>query len=337
MLLGCWGSAKKGAPVWKGLWFEALEDGSTVLLYQKSSVSGFFDVSFDEGNTWTTVSTADSPTFQLQTGQRACFKCHTDNSGGIAAFSGSGKLSCGGRICSLIDSSKVPPKDTNKKAAYLFSSVFSGMTSLVDASKLELSDALNDSCTSFYYNLFSGCTGLISPPILPKSTWKAAYDYYPSYNFGMFYGMFRGCTSLVTPPAIPQNIIVQNESMRSMFSGCTSLTSCTWPSGAFSNNNNLAEMYSGCTSLTSVDIPITSTPSYTGQYSSIFYGCTNLSSITVHFSAFPNFPGPVSGNPLYMWTSGVSQTGVFRCPANFSKNAIRGDSGIPTGWTVVNI
>jgi hypothetical protein len=113
--------------------------------------------------------------------------------------------------------------------------------------------------------------------------------------------MFRDCTSLISVPALP----------------ATTLASYCYQS-----------MFQGCTSLTSVPaLPATTLANYCYQY--MFNGCTKLNYVrclATNISA---------SNALRSWLANVSSTGTF-----YKKTGVtysRDESGIPAGWTVVEV
>ena len=91
-------------------------------------------------------------------------------------------------------------------------------------------------------------------------------------------------------------------------------------------NNCYRSMFSGCTGLTSApELPATTLA--TNCYYSMFSGCTGLSLIKVHFTAW----GVQTNN----WVNKVLPTGTFYKPSALPEEF--STSKIPTGWTVVNI
>jgi hypothetical protein len=86
-------------------------------------------------------------------------------------------------------------------------------------------------------------------------------------------------------------------------------------------------MFYGCTSLTQApELPATTLASNCYQY--MFNGCTNLNYIkclATNISAT---------NCTYNWVSGVSETGIFVKAEGVEWTT--GNSGIPSGWTVVD-
>jgi hypothetical protein len=112
--------------------------------------------------------------------------------------------------------------------------------------------------------------------------------------------MFHNCTSLTTAPALPATTLAQY-CYNIMFQNCTSLT-------------------------TAPALPATALVDYCYGY--MFKGCTSLNSVTCLMTGS-------TGNPTRDWLSNVSATGTFTKAAGVTWGA--GESGIPTGWTVVEV
>lgn len=112
--------------------------------------------------------------------------------------------------------------------------------------------------------------------------------------------MFSGCTNLVSAPSLPETTLTE---------------------GCYSN------MFYGCTSLQTAPI-LPATTLVKTCYSHMFYGCTGLKNITC-------LATDMSANScLYNWTNGVSSTGTFTKASGVTWQS--GESGIPTGWTVID-
>lgn len=112
--------------------------------------------------------------------------------------------------------------------------------------------------------------------------------------------MFAGCTSLVTAPKLPATTLTDS-CYFGMFEGCTSL-------------------------VTAPELPATTLAD--GCYKAMFRSCTSLNYIKAMFTTTPD------NNYTHDWVKGVASTGTF------IKNSaatwdVTGDSGIPSGWTVV--
>ena len=118
---------------------------------------------------------------------------------------------------------------------------------------------------------------------------------------GCYSTMFGGCTSLTTAPKLPATTLAEN-CYSSMFASCTSLT-------------------------TAPELPATTLA--TSCYANIFNGCTSLKKIT---SLATNIS---ASNCIQNWVKDVATIGTFIKNESMSSWP-NGDSGIPSGWTVVD-
>ena len=113
-----------------------------------------------------------------------------------------------------------------------------------------------------------------------------------------------------------------------MFAGCTSLTSAPELSATTLTYSCYDSMFEGCTSLTVAPV-LPATALTEACYGNMFYGCSSLNYIkclatNISASYCTSF-----------WLYGVSSTGTFVKNPNMSRWT-SGESGIPTGWTVVD-
>ena len=113
--------------------------------------------------------------------------------------------------------------------------------------------------------------------------------------------MFRNCTSLVNAPALPATTLA-HLCYGSMFYGCTNLVNAP-------------------------ELPVTTLAD--GCYYEMFYKCTSLNKITMLATDIS------ASDCLKDWVVGVPATGTLTKAASMT-TLPTGDSGIPTGWTVVN-
>ena len=213
--------------------------------------------------------------------------------------------------CSNLISAPVLPAKTLVASCY--SDMFGGCTSLTTAPVLP-AETLASAC---YSGMFSRCTSLTVPPALPAE--KLATLCYSS--------MFSGCTSLTTAPALPAETMAYL-CYSSMFSGCTSLTTPPALPAKSLDRFCYLGMFSGCNSLTTAPT-LSATSLMQGCYQEMFSGCTSLNSATMMAT-------DISANGcLTDWMKGVSATGTFTKAAEMT-SLPEGNSGIPSGWTVVN-
>ena len=197
---------------------------------------------------------------------------------------------------------------------YCYGYMFGGCTSLTAPPELPAT-TLADSC---YRNMFRGCTSLTAPPELPATTLAG-------YCYGY---MFRECTSLTAPPELPATTLANN-CYQYIFYGCTSLTTAPELSATTLATGCYAYMFYGCTSLTTApELPATTLAGYC--YREMFDGCTSLSYIKC-------LATDISASGSHdNWVSNVAATGTFVKPSSMT-SWTSGASGIPSGWTIVNI
>lgn len=217
-----------------------------------------------------------------------------------------------------------------------YQNMFKGCTNLKSAPALPAT-ILSNYC---YFYMFEGCCGLLTTPSLPATT-LAPYCY--QY-------MFQGCTKLISTPDLPATTL-SDACYQNMFQGCTELISITSLPATTLTEYCYYNMFKDCSSLTIVpNLPATTVVPYC--YQSMFQGCTNLTTA-------PNLPASTLTTNCYHymfqgctnlnnikclatsissatlnWMKNVSPTGIF-IKAN-SASWSRSDSGIPSGWTVVN-
>ena len=193
-----------------------------------------------------------------------------------------------------------------------YADMFIGCTSLVNVPTVLPATTLYDWC---YQGMFNGCTSLVNAPALPATTL-----YYLGYA-----GMFAGCTSLVNAPALPATTLA-DKCYSGMFDGCTSLVNAPALPATTLYDYCYDGMFYGCTSLVNApDLPATILEEY--SYRRMFYRCTSLNHVKCLAQVFKT-------SSTTDWLNGVSSTGTFVKDANTTWPI--GDSGIPTGWTVIN-
>ena len=214
--------------------------------------------------------------------------------------------------CSSLTTTPELPATTLAFGCY--KSMFQGCASLTTAPELPAT-TLTDYC---YDSMFYGCTSLATAPVLPATTLT---DY-------CYSSMFQNCTSLITAPVLPATTLA-NGCYSSMFYGCTSLT--TAPSILPSTTlvqNCYAYMFYGCSSLTTApELPARTLLQY--SYAQMFYECTSLNYIKCLATDI------YADRCAYYWVYGVGSNGTFVKDENMTSWKT-GDSGIPTGWAVVN-
>lgn len=115
--------------------------------------------------------------------------------------------------------------------------------------------------------------------------------------------MFNGCSSLVSAPALPATTLGY-QCYNSMFTQCTSLTAAPV-------------------------LPATHLDMY--SYGGMFNGCTSLNYVEVYAEDLGTYDAGFND-----WLLNVSSTGTFKKSANMTSFP-SGASGIPSGWTVIDV
>lgn len=176
-----------------------------------------------------------------------------------------------------------------------------------------------------YTRMFFRCTGLTAAPALPATTLEVS----------CYYNMFRGCSNLTdlsvfSATKLPASVLVPN-CYRELFRDCAKLTAV--PKDLLPVTT-LAErcyqqMFQGCIVITQVpDLPAPEL--VLSCYSEMFNGCKALKDITCLATEGINVNNSTNG-----WVINVGGNGTFT-----TKTAAtwpNGNSGIPTGWTRVNV
>ena len=214
------------------------------------------------------------------------------------------------RNCKSLTSAPELPATT--LASYCYFMMFRGCTSLTTAPALPAT-TLAEGC---YQGMFEGCTSLTTAPELPATTLAdSCYD-----------SMFADCTSLTTAPALPVTKL-DYYCYSYMFDGCTSLTTAPALPATTLATCCYDGMFRGCTSLkTAPELPAPFL--ILGCYRNMFYNCSSLNYIKC-------LSEPINAYYAENWVYGVASTGTFvKNPKMVSWGT--GDSGIPSGWTVIN-
>ena len=277
-----------------------------------------FLVSFDDGESWLSENSV-----KINGGQRILWKGSAVPSSydvGIGSFSSTGKFYVEGNIMSLLfGDSFIGKTDFSDTFRYkwAFSALFEGCTNLMDAENLALpATALTEGC---YSVMFASCSALAKTPQLPSATLADSCYLY----------MFENCTSLTTVTSNYLSATTLAEGCyEGMFKGCTSLTTVPQLSATTLAEGCYEQMFSGCTSLTIAPV-LPATTLVSDCYRNMFDGCSNLGSITCLATSIS--PWTSTNN----WVNGVSSTGTFIKNADMT-SWTTGNSGIPTGWTIIN-
>ena len=139
--------------------------------------------------------------------------------------------------------------------------------------------------------------------------------------------MFSDCTSLTTAPELPATTLASG-CYAFMFQSCRSLVTAPALPATTLANYCYKYMFIDCTSLvTAPELPATTLAS--DCYYNMFKSCNKLNYIKMLATDIS------ASGCLNYWVSSVSKTGTFVKHPNMTSLS-RGDSGIPSGWTVYN-
>lgn len=241
--------------------------------------------------------------------------------------------------CVCITSDDLPELPATTLAPYCYQYMFSGCTGLTQAPSLPAT-TLAEGC---YRSMFTNCTNLTTTPnlsakIATNSCYKEMFLGCKSLTTApklsattiedrCYEGMFSGCINLTQAPELPATTIAMY-CYQSMFNGCTGLTQAPSLPATTLATSCYRYMFRGCTSLTKAPV-LTATKLFSYCYDSMFRGCINLNYIVCRATSISAFQA------IYNWVNKVAETGTFKKSAGVEWPT--GTSGIPTGWSVVEL
>lgn len=193
---------------------------------------------------------------------------------------------------------------------YCFYNLFKGCTNIITAPELP---SLKVGAGS-YQGMFQGCTGLTIPPSLPATT----------LGNNCYSNMFQGCTSLKLAPNLPATTLNSNCYV-SMFNGCTSLKIAPKLSATTLENNSYLYMFFNCSSLEDAPFIGATTLNGTNEFGAMFNHCINLKHIKLAYT--DNF----SDSHFTGWVNDIAPNGILEYDG---KDTTVGVDAIPSGWTV---
>jgi hypothetical protein len=182
------------------LTFEALENGT----FSFTDTNTTYQYSLDNGKTWNSLA-SDTASPTVNAGNTIMWKREVSGFVRAGIFGSTGNFNVCGNIMSLyFGDNFIGQKDlTGRYGDYrgndfgAFELLFADATKLINAHNLILpATTLAAFC---YSGMFSGCTSLVSTPKLPATTLAE----------GCYLDMFGGCTSLTTAPDLPALTLVQ--------------------------------------------------------------------------------------------------------------------------------
>ena len=205
-----------------------------------------------------------------------------------------------------------PELSATELAANCYQYLFYGCLSLTTPPELPATELAG----SAYHSMFYGCYALTKAPALPAT--KLADNCYNS--------MFYNCTSLTEAPELPATELF-SYSYSNMFNGCTALVVAPELPATKLAMNCYSSMFRNCTSLLAApELPATKL--VTNAYYNMFRTCSSLNYIKVGATSWDTTYAPT-------WVTSVASSGTFVKPADTVIPT--GTSGIPSGWTVVNV
>lgn len=215
------------APVKNYLKFTAIEDGT--FQYTKA-----LEYSIDNGKTWVSLA-ASTATPTITSGNSILLKgTYTPATSGTNAFSATGNFNASGNPKSVWAGDNFETATLPNGAFYR---MFKNNTKIVDASELDMS--FSTATTECCYEMFYGCSSLVSAPQLPATT-VAPQTYAQMFNGcraltsattvlpatttyrSCYEQMFRNCSELTTAPVLPALSLAQMCYFY-MFAGCSKL------------------------------------------------------------------------------------------------------------------
>lgn len=305
------------------LCFTALEAGTFTLTIPAAVTPTYLSyVEWSkDGRTWNhTDNTSETVTIDVQVAQGdkvywrgSGNRCTADTTVATSALnvSSDARFDASGHLLSILKGDDY--ENVSGVQRYTFCNLFYQNTALVHAHDLVLPPV---GLTGVFFQLFRGCSSLVSPPAsIPLTT-------IPAWGCR---GMYYDCSSLITPTDLIATTY-GNTACTFMYRGCASLTRiATLPTvTSLVDSAQFQQMYYGCTSLTRAELPTVTAPMTTQLFAAMFYRCTNLSYIKCMYT-------DISTNLAFNdWVYGVSSTGTFIQAEGVEWP--RGASGIPTGW-----
>lgn len=297
------------------LTFEALEDTSFSLKTPEGAFSYVknFSYSLDNGITWQ----EGTETPIIKSGEKVLWKAtstryaYNENLG--STFKSTGNYNVSGNILSLVYGDNFLFEQTI--GDYCFCRLFNE-AKIIEAQNLIL--AATEIGIYAYGYMFQSCNQMINAPVIRATKLKDACCSF----------MFKYCSSLQKTPILPA-VDTATYCYRDMFNGCSNLVEISEIAAQKVYNSSCAYMFSSCSKLETTPI-LHATNLDASSYYRMFYNCSKLREVkTMALDVSKT-------NCLYQWLYGVSSNGVFYKDAKMTSFPV-GASGIPSGWTVLNL
>jgi len=297
------------------------DSNSIIFVANSSSYTKTIEWSVDK-TTWTSITSATSSNTitTLNTGEKLYLRgtnttyCSSGTNYTAIRSSDNKQFNVSGNILSLVYGDNFA-NYTTLTGERNFSQMFRG-SKVVNASNLILSKTN----TRSFQSMFRECNDLLYPPTVTDTTIQ-------SYAVNE---MFYDCTSLADASNVMPNVTtLSSECCGQMFRGCTSLIYGPTQINANIPNGGCNMMFRDCTSLIKApDLLGTSVGSY--GCNQMFDGCSSLNYVKCMATTKSGY------NNFTSWLNGVASTGTFVKDTN-STLFPSGASGIPSGWTVIDI
>ena len=206
-----------------------------------------------------------------------------------------------------------------------FSYTFSMCTSMLSFPTLHivtLSTNIGSVCMCMFYHCINAVNNV--PTSLPNNG---------RLGFRAYYGMFQNCRKITTVPRLNVTQTNGSQVMANMFNGCLALTDASNItinySPASANQKMCESMFQDCTNL--VHGPtINRATLNVEEFKNMFSGCTKLEDVHIYFNNIS------ASNCINNWLYNVNSTGTIY--HHGSATLPTGSaSGVPSGWTVVNV
>lgn len=351
--------------------------------YISTSVRTNIAYSIDNGHNWSTLTNIGSfknqplTTPTLQPGQKVIWKGIANSNSALGPgysfgcyFTSTCYVDVSGNPLSIVYGDNFEGISDISSKPQLLPYIFKNHTKLINANNLKLvATGLSNYC---YYQMFNGCTSLVTIPELPATTLtqhcynqmfqgctsliSVTKDYLPATTLAQscYLSMFDSCTSLITMPILPAMTLAQS-CYEKMFNGCTSLEYARDLPATTLAQRCYYQMFQGCTSLTNSS-GLTILPAETLQthcYHGMFKGCTSLThapglpALTLVSYCYQEmfngcssltyisalFTTTPSTATTQNWVSGVAAQGTFIKNVDAAWN-VTGVNGVPTGWSI---
>ena len=262
------------------------EENTLTITKGSSSAPALEIYKSNDGTSWTLFGTTAYPgiTLTMQPNEIVYLRC---NNGQMASgWNDYNTINCSkdyevaGNIMSLLYGENFTGEETTFNSKnYCFDCLFYGSTTLKKADRLIMPST--DTGAGGYYRMFSGCSGLETPPIMTTGI-KSGY--------GGMQEMFYNCSSLIATPQFTANIKNHtNRNFSKLFYNCSSITlaNCSLTVDQYEDPDDtgiLESVFQGCSKLEKApQITIISYNQYAIKKricAKAFYGCTSLNDIS---------------------------------------------------------